>query len=127
MSREKADLLPCKVPATVPRAPFEADRPVLGFTEQPFCFGTRVRRLARADVTHIDAQHFVARVTVTRAALRIDVDDRTAVPIVDEDRILALIENRAITCLRLAQRFFGTATLDLGGRPAGEDLQDRFA
>ena len=51
---------------------------------------------------------------------------RAGVPVVDEDRVLARLEDRAIARFRAAQRFLGALALELGRGAHREDLEDRL-
>ena len=71
-------------------------------------------------------QQFLARVAIGLAGLRIHVDDRTGLPVVDEDRVLAGLEDLAVVRLGCAQRGGGGGALELGVDPHGEDPQHRL-
>ena len=75
---------------------------------------------------HRQTPDLVAGVAVVRAGLRVDVEDRAAVPVVDEDRVFGGFEDGAVAGLRLAQRLGGAQLFDLGRGAHREDLQHRL-
>ena len=66
-----------------------------------------VGRHAGADVVDGQAAELVDRIAVGPARLRIHVDERAGIPVVDEDRVLARLEDRAVARLGCAQRLLG--------------------
>ena len=75
---------------------------------------------------HRQTPDLVARVAVVRAGLRVHIEDRATVPVVDEDRDFGGFEDGAVAGLRLAQRLGGTQLFDLGRGAHREDLQHRL-
>ena len=51
---------------------------------------------------------------------------RAGVPVVDEDRVLARLEDRAVARFRVPERLLGARALELRRRARGEDLQQRL-
>lgn len=82
--------------------------------------------LAGTDLAHRDALHFLGTVAEQCTRLRVDVHQRTGVPVVDEDRVLGGLEDRLVARLGNSPRFLRALALDLGGGAGGEDLQHRL-
>ena len=121
-------LVPVQRPVVVAPAPLEAQRPAPGahFADQAQRLLVGVRELVSAQVAHREAAQLLARVAERAAGLGVHVEDRAAVVVVDEDRVLGGLEDGAVVRLRLGERLHVHAPLELGAGAHGEDLQHRL-
>src|SRR6185437_17132191 len=94
-------IVPAQAAVLAPAVPFEANLlSGAGARDQSHRVLLGIRTLPGAERADVERSKLLARVAKSGAGLRIDIDDRARIDVVDENRVLRGVEDRPIACLR---------------------------